>query len=68
VIEFINYYIAGSKVKKIFHPRCSVFGLSYVIVSTMRKYFYILIALCMVAIPNRKKDEPVHIDEEILFI
>lgn len=57
-----------SKVKKIFHPRCSVFGVLYVIVSTMRKYFYILIALCVVAIPSRKKDDPVHIDEEILFI
>lgn len=34
----------------------------------MKKYIYILLAVCIVALPNRKKDEAIHYDEEILFI
>ncbi len=39
----------------------------------MKKYLYLIIAICMVAIPNRRKDDAVTVDddireEEFLFI
>lgn len=34
----------------------------------MKKYFYLILAICMIAIPNRKNDDSVNFDEEMMFI